>query len=196
MAERKVGTPNPEESTATRQRLLDAAYHLLGTRGLEMTIGELADLARSSKGNFYYYFLTKDAVIDQVADSKVTNLKETIRIAINKPEPNLTESVSVCMVPQGDDQLWVPARVELTKLARSNGFIRATLLDLMMYRQTSLVQTLNRFHIGNESGREFAAYQMIATADRFAEESYLAQRPVTPLELVAFASGVRQHSQR
>lgn len=52
-----------------RDELLDAAAELFATRGYDRTtIDEVVRAARLSKGAFYYYYPSKDAVLEALAD--------------------------------------------------------------------------------------------------------------------------------
>ena len=60
-----------------RERLLGAAADLLYRQGVEKTT--LADIAQAADvplGNIYYYFKTRDAIIDAVVESRVRGVEE------------------------------------------------------------------------------------------------------------------------
>jgi AcrR family transcriptional regulator len=61
-----------------RERLLDAAADLLHRQGVEKTT--LADIAQAADvplGNIYYYYKTKDAIVDAVVQAHVRGIEET-----------------------------------------------------------------------------------------------------------------------
>jgi TetR/AcrR family transcriptional repressor of nem operon len=60
-----------ESSTGTkRERLVDAAGALFQEQGFQRTtLAEVADSARVPLGNVYYWFRTKDALLDAVIDA-------------------------------------------------------------------------------------------------------------------------------
>jgi AcrR family transcriptional regulator len=73
----------PADTTVTRpgkrERLVGAAADLLYRQGVEKTT--LADIAQAADvplGNIYYYFKTKDAIVDAVVDAHVRGIEETI----------------------------------------------------------------------------------------------------------------------
>jgi AcrR family transcriptional regulator len=60
-----------------RERLLGAAADLLYRQGVEKTT--LADIAQAADvplGNIYYYFKTKDAIVDAVVEARVRGVEE------------------------------------------------------------------------------------------------------------------------
>jgi len=70
-------------TTATRpgkrERLVRAASELVHRQGVEKTtLAEIAEAAEVPLGNVYYYFKTKDALIDAVVDAQVQGIEETI----------------------------------------------------------------------------------------------------------------------
>jgi AcrR family transcriptional regulator len=62
-----------------RERLVQAARELFHQQGVEKsTLAEIADAADVPLGNVYYYFKTKDALIDAVVEAHVEGIEETI----------------------------------------------------------------------------------------------------------------------
>ena len=62
-----------------RERLVGAAADLLYRQGVERTT--LADIAQAAEvplGNVYYYFKTKDAIVDAVVESHVHDIEERL----------------------------------------------------------------------------------------------------------------------
>ncbi|HEX9548925.1 MAG TPA: TetR/AcrR family transcriptional regulator [Acidimicrobiales bacterium] len=73
----------PADTTVTRpgkrERLVGAAADLLYRQGVEKTT--LADIAQAADvplGNIYYYFKTKDDIVDAVVEAHVQNIEETL----------------------------------------------------------------------------------------------------------------------
>jgi AcrR family transcriptional regulator len=61
-----------EEYAARRNEILDAAYKLIFTKGYEqMTIQDILDDLRMSKGAFYHYFDSKPALLEALIDRLV-----------------------------------------------------------------------------------------------------------------------------
>lgn len=55
-----------------RQRIVEAADQLFYTRGYNQTsFRDISDVTGIPRGNFYYYFKTKDDILDAVVDSRL-----------------------------------------------------------------------------------------------------------------------------
>jgi AcrR family transcriptional regulator len=62
-----------------RARLVSAATDLLYRQGVEKTtLADIAEAADVPLGNIYYYFRTKDAIVDAVVEAHVQGLEETL----------------------------------------------------------------------------------------------------------------------
>ncbi len=62
-----------------RARLVSAATDLLYRQGVEKTtLADIAEAADVPLGNIYYYFKTKDAIVDAVVEAHVKGLEETL----------------------------------------------------------------------------------------------------------------------
>ncbi|WP_240506087.1 TetR/AcrR family transcriptional regulator [Thermoactinospora rubra] len=71
-----------------RQRLASAAARVLHERGVERTT--LADIAHAADvplGNVYYYFKTKDQLVEAAIDAQARHLRETIDDLDRLPSP-------------------------------------------------------------------------------------------------------------
>ena len=58
-----------------RQRIIDAADNLFYRRGYNQTsFQDISDATGIPRGNFYYYFKTKDEILDAVVSSRIAEL--------------------------------------------------------------------------------------------------------------------------
>lgn len=58
----------------TRDHIVEAADRLFYRQGYEHTsFADIADIVRISRGNFYYYFKTKDEILDAVIEARLAN---------------------------------------------------------------------------------------------------------------------------
>ena len=76
-------TLNVESHAIRRDAFLDAAQRLIQTRGYEqMSIGDILAELDASRGAFYHYFESKeallDAVVDRMADQATTRVQPLI----------------------------------------------------------------------------------------------------------------------
>jgi TetR/AcrR family transcriptional regulator, transcriptional repressor for nem operon len=68
-----------EPARGKRDRLVDAASELLYRQGIETTtLADIAQLADVPLGNVYYYFKTKDEIIDAVVQSHLQTIRATL----------------------------------------------------------------------------------------------------------------------
>jgi len=59
-----------------RQRIVNAADNLFYRRGYNQTsFQDISDATGIPRGNFYYYFKTKDEILNAVVDSRIADLK-------------------------------------------------------------------------------------------------------------------------
>jgi AcrR family transcriptional regulator len=62
-----------------RQRIVEAADQLFYTRGYNQTsFRDISDVTGIPRGNFYYYFKTKDEILGAVVDARVKDFKEML----------------------------------------------------------------------------------------------------------------------
>jgi TetR/AcrR family transcriptional regulator len=75
-------TPRPARTSATKQKLFDAALRLVGERGAAgVTVDEIAAEAGVAKGTVYYNFGSKDGLVDALLRHGVELLAARLRVA-------------------------------------------------------------------------------------------------------------------
>ncbi len=63
-----------------RQRIIDAADNLFYRRGYNQTsFQDISDATGIPRGNFYYYFKTKDEILDAVVNSRISELSAMLK---------------------------------------------------------------------------------------------------------------------
>src|SRR5260370_40443515 len=71
--------PSTVAQPGKRERLVGAAADLLYRQGVEKTtLADIAEAAEVPLGNIYYYFKTKDAIVDAVVEAHVRSIEETL----------------------------------------------------------------------------------------------------------------------
>ena len=66
----------PERGEANRQHIVEAASRLFYQRGYNQTsFSDIADAAGIPRGNFYYYFKTKDDILAAVVDQRLEGFR-------------------------------------------------------------------------------------------------------------------------
>ncbi|HEX9387789.1 MAG TPA: TetR/AcrR family transcriptional regulator [Anaerolineales bacterium] len=79
-----------EEYLARRNEILDTALQLVYSKGYDkMTIQDILDQLRISKGAFYHYFDSKAAVLEELVERMATEQVEPIFLSIVQ-DPNMT----------------------------------------------------------------------------------------------------------
>jgi len=79
-----------EEHSARRNEILDAALQLVYTKGYDkMTIQDILDKLKISKGAFYHYFDSKVTVLEAVIERMAAEQVEPVFLSIVQ-DPNLT----------------------------------------------------------------------------------------------------------
>ena len=68
------------KGSANRQRIVDAADHLFYSRGYNQTsFSDISDETGIPRGNFYYYFKTKEDILAAVVDARLVEFKEMLK---------------------------------------------------------------------------------------------------------------------
>ncbi|RDH81522.1 MAG: TetR family transcriptional regulator [endosymbiont of Galathealinum brachiosum] len=68
------------KGSANRQRIVDAADHLFYSRGYNQTsFSDISDETGIPRGNFYYYFKTKEDILAAVVDARLVEFKGMLK---------------------------------------------------------------------------------------------------------------------
>lgn len=87
-AERRPAERRPGRTTATRQKLFDAAMQLIGDRGpAGVTVDEIAAAAGVAKGTVYYNFTSKADLIGQLLRHGVNLMDARLRASAAAQDP-------------------------------------------------------------------------------------------------------------
>jgi AcrR family transcriptional regulator len=79
--------PLRADAERNRQRLLAAAKDLFATRGLDVTLDDIARHAGVGTGTAYRRFPNKDALIDALMVDRIGELAEIARECLEEPDP-------------------------------------------------------------------------------------------------------------
>jgi TetR/AcrR family transcriptional regulator, cholesterol catabolism regulator len=90
-----VATARPSapgtKSARTRQRILDAAAHVLSRRGYAGTrLTDVAEAATIQAPAVYYYFASRDDLIEEVMWSGIASMREHVRSQVDALPPGAT----------------------------------------------------------------------------------------------------------
>jgi len=68
------------KGSANRQRIVDAADHLFYSRGYNQTsFSDISDETGIPRGNFYYYFKTKEDILAAVVDARLVDFRDALK---------------------------------------------------------------------------------------------------------------------
>lgn len=78
---------NEQEFQRRRDQILDAALHLIYTKGYaQMTIQDILDQLRISKGAFYHYFDSKQAVMEALVERMFREVQALVQPLLADPQ--------------------------------------------------------------------------------------------------------------
>lgn len=87
-------TRDPEVHALKRDAFVDAAQHLIAVEGYEgMSIQDVLDATGASKGAFYHYFGSKEALLDAVVERMVEDATGAVRPVVDDPGLSATEKL-------------------------------------------------------------------------------------------------------
>ncbi len=67
------------KGASNRQRIIEAADRLFHTRGYNQTsFSDISDVTGIPRGNFYYYFKTKDDILNAVVEDRLSTYREML----------------------------------------------------------------------------------------------------------------------
>ena len=67
------------KGSANKQKIIDAADRLFYSRGYNQTsFSDISDETGIPRGNFYYYFKTKEEILDAVVDCRVSEFQKML----------------------------------------------------------------------------------------------------------------------
>lgn len=92
----------PVRSAEERKReILNAAEVIFCRKGYEGTsVNDILEAVDIAKGTFYYYFVSKEAVMDAIIDHHVSNARERGEYMVSQPLPVFEKLMGVIMSAQ------------------------------------------------------------------------------------------------
>ena len=110
---------------ATRDHIVEAADRLFYRQGYEHTsFADIADTVRISRGNFYYHFKSKDAILDAVIAARLAGTRtmlERWEIDGETPEDRIRSFIHMLIANRADIKRYgCPVGTLCTELAKLN----------------------------------------------------------------------------
>ncbi len=109
----------------TRDHIIEAADSLFYRRGYEHTsFADIADVVQISRGNFYYYFKTKDEILDAVINTRVAKTRSMLEgweIEGKSPADRIRSFIDILIANRADiKRFGCPVGTLSTELAKLN----------------------------------------------------------------------------
>lgn len=135
---------------STRRHIVEAADGLFYRQGYDHTsFADIADAVQISRGNFYYYFKTKDEILDAVIEARLANTEQMLErweMEGQSPADRIRSFIDILIANRTDiKQFGCPVGTLSTELAKLNHVSRAeanalfTLFRTWLRRQFALL---------------------------------------------------------
>lgn len=135
---------------STRRHIVEAADGLFYRQGYDHTsFADIADVVQISRGNFYYYFKTKDEILDAVIEARLANTEQMLErweMEGQSPADRIRSFIDILIANRTDiKQFGCPVGTLSTELAKLNHVSRAeanalfTLFRTWLRRQFALL---------------------------------------------------------
>ncbi len=122
---------NPDDRKA---EILDAAWQLFNTKGFEATsVNDILQKVGIAKGTFYYYFKSKDEVLDNVIERGINEQAAVLEVITENQSLNALEKIKKILV--ADKELHVKNAEVLNYLHKKENIVM---------HQKSLVLTIQK----------------------------------------------------
>lgn len=110
---------------STREHIVVAADDLFYRQGFEHTsFSDIADAVQISRGNFYYYFKTKDEILDAVINERLANTRMMLdrwEVEGENPEDRIRSFIYILMANRADIKRYgCPVGTLCSELAKLN----------------------------------------------------------------------------
>ncbi len=176
-------TPQRTRRRETRAKLLEAATCVLARCGFERaTLDEIVREAGFSKGAFYVHFESKDDLLWEMLEERISRQQEAFRQAVDYDKSmdyNVRTILSAVFGLLGDDALWGSLFMEFHAHAARNEKVRQRLSTMYERWRQLIVDILS---VSRETGRmrSDADLELMATILVATVEGSIIQSRLTP----------------
>ena len=95
-----------KEPEVRKKEILDAAEKLFAERGYEAaTVNDILDAVKIAKGTFYYYFKSKEDVLDTLIERRISEGVEKAEQIAASPIPSVQKIVAIMMAQKSQNQV-------------------------------------------------------------------------------------------
>jgi TetR/AcrR family transcriptional repressor of nem operon len=169
----------------TRDQIVEAADQLFYRQGYEHTsFSDIADAVRISRGNFYYYFKTKDEILDAVIEARLANTRTMLdrwEIEGSGPEDRIRSFIHILIANRADIKRYgCPVGTLCGELAKLDHAAQAGANQLFTLFRTWLCRQFTL--LGREADADAMAMHLLARsqgvatlANAFHDEKFIRQ---------------------
>ncbi|MEW5748411.1 MAG: TetR/AcrR family transcriptional regulator [Candidatus Thermoplasmatota archaeon] len=109
-----------KERDERREEFIEASKALFNKKGFEnTTVDDIVDAVGVAKGLFYYYFESKDALLDEITDAFVQEIKMAITSAASRGDLSAVAKMELLLEASGDIKVKSMALVRYFHEARN-----------------------------------------------------------------------------
>jgi TetR/AcrR family transcriptional repressor of nem operon len=149
----------------TRDHIVEAADRLFYRQGYEHTsFSNIADAVQISRGNFYYYFKTKDEILDAVINVRLANTRamlERWEIEGNAPADRIRSFIHILIANRPDIKRYgCPVGTLCSELAKLNHAAQGEASQLFTLFRTWLRRQFTL--LGREADADALALHLLA----------------------------------
>ena len=138
-----------KEPEVRKNEILDAAESLFVTKGFEKaTVNDVLEAVNIAKGTFYYYFKSKEDVLDALVERRIGVGVEKAREIIASPMPPVQKLLAIIMAQKPQNQLQEDFKAVLHERDNSK-MHQKTIVKCILQLGPSLAETIKE---GNETG--------------------------------------------
>ena len=95
-----------KEPEVRKKEILDAAEKLFADRGYEAaTVNDILDAVKIAKGTFYYYFKSKEEVLDALIDRRISEGVKKAEEIIASPLPPVQKLLAIMMAQKPQNRI-------------------------------------------------------------------------------------------
>ncbi len=156
----------------TKERILDTATNLFSTHGFDGTsVDDILTAVGITKGAFYHYFKSKDALCEAILEAAVAHYHELGQAFLDRPAGprDLHDWLEVLMEKQSSGQ-WLYCRL-ITRLsietAQLNSAMQNTLRSFWQWCQSLYETLIQRATVGTDRENDPAALARLFVAAHF-----------------------------
>ncbi|HWM45670.1 MAG TPA: TetR/AcrR family transcriptional regulator [Xanthobacteraceae bacterium] len=172
-------------SKSTREDIVEAADDLFYRQGFEHTsFSDIADAVHISRGNFYYYFKTKDEILDAVINERLADRRKMLErweVEGETPEDRIRSFIHILITNRADIKRYgCPIGTLCTELAKLNHASQGEANKLFMLFRTWLRRQFTL--LGREADADELAMHLLARsqgvatlASAFRDEKFIKQ---------------------